>query len=238
MASYGGRGFTIPKNLDQYKELLEHDSAKRHEDEKVVILSLALCQEHDIMRHIHVSPLVIASNAGKLSRVCLNLSFTSHQQSEIFPSYNDGVDTERAYADHYPHDPLPTLITICTMMNRQRRYWSRKYPALASLHGFIVDMALAFQHYAATLEKTCMAATIQDVRGVEFVLFSTTGVFGDRLAGDVYNLIGRAVDHHHDQLLPNITDADGLIPHSVCYMHDGIGVAPHLPLLPTTDGIP
>jgi hypothetical protein len=64
------------------------------------------------MRHFHVSPLVVAPKAGKLSRVCLNLSFTLRQHDDIFPSYNDGVDTERAYADDYPYDPLPTLVTI------------------------------------------------------------------------------------------------------------------------------
>jgi hypothetical protein len=70
-------------------------------------------------------------------------------------------------------------------------------------------MASAFQQYAATPEKTCTAATIQNVRGVECVVFSTTGVFGDRLAGDSNNLIGRAVDHRHNQSLPHITDEDG-----------------------------
>ena len=234
----GGRGYTVPKNLDDYKLLLEHDLAKRHGEGKVVILPHALCQEHDIMRHIHVSPLVIAPKSGKLSRVCLNLSFTSRHRTEIFPSYNDGVDTDRAYADHYPHDPLPTLVAICTMMNRQRRYWSTIYPDLASLDGFTVDMASAFQQFAATPEKTCTAATIQNVHGVECVVFSTTGVFGDRLAGDSYNLIGRAVDHRHNQMLPHIVDEDGPIPHSVCYVDDGIGVAPHIPLLPTVDDTP
>ncbi len=84
-----------------------------------------------------------------------------------------------------------------------------------------------------------MAAKIpQNVHDVECVVFLTTGVFGDRLAGDSYNLIDRAVDHRHNQLLPHITDEHGLIPHSVCYVDDGIGVAPHLPSLPTTDVIP
>ena len=131
----GGRGFTIPNNLDKYKLLFEHDLAKRYKDGKVVILPLALYREHDVVRHVHVSPLVIAPKADKLSRVCLNLSFTSRQHNEIFPSYNDGVNGERAYADYYPHDPLPTLVNICTMMNRQRRYWSKIYPTLASLDG-------------------------------------------------------------------------------------------------------
>ena len=186
------------------------------------------------MRHIHISPLVIAPKAGKLSRVCLNLSFTSRRHNEIFPSYNDGVDTDRAYADHYPHDPLPTLVTICTMMNRQRRYWSAKYPNLASLDDFTVDMASAYQQYGATPEKTCKAATIQNVHRVEYVVLSTTGVFGDQLTGDSYYLIGigRVVDHRHNQALLHITDEDGLIPHFLCYVDDGIGVAPHLPLLP------
>jgi hypothetical protein len=161
------------------------------------------------MQHVHISPLFIAPKAGKLSRVCLNLSFTSRQHDELFPSYNDGVDTERAYASYYPHDPLPTLVTICTMMNRQRRYWSKKYPTLASLDGITVDMASAFQQYAATPEEACMAATIQNIRDVECVVFLTTGVFGDRLAGDAYNLIGRAVDHRHNQLLPHISDEYG-----------------------------
>ncbi len=53
-AHNGGRGFTIPKILDKYELLLEHDLTKRYEDGKVVILPLARCQEHDIMRHIHV----------------------------------------------------------------------------------------------------------------------------------------------------------------------------------------
>jgi hypothetical protein len=66
----GGRGFTVPKNLDNYKLLLEHNLAKRYEDGKVMILPLALCREHDLIRHVHFSPLVIAPNAGKLSRVC------------------------------------------------------------------------------------------------------------------------------------------------------------------------
>ena len=57
-------------------------------------------------------------------------------------------------------------------------------------------------------------------------------------AGDSYNLIGRAVDHRHNHLLPHIVDVDGPITHSVCYVDDGIGVAPHLPLLPTNDGGP
>ena len=73
------------------------------------------------MRHVHVSPLIIAPKAGKLSRVCLNLSFNSRQHNKSFPSYNDGVNTERAYVNHYPHDPLPTLVTIHTMMTRQRQ---------------------------------------------------------------------------------------------------------------------
>ena len=174
------------------------------------------------MQHVHISPLVIAPKAGKLSRVCLNLSFTSRVLGETFPSYNDGVDTERAYVDHYP----------------QRRYWSQRFPQLDSLDGFTVDMASAFQQYAATPEKACMAATIQKVHDVECVVFSTTGVFGDRLAGDAYNLIGQAVDHRHNRLLPHIIDEDGSIPHSVCYVDDGIGVAPHLPFLPAIDLLP
>ena len=60
-----------------------------------------------------------------------------------------------------------------------------------------------------------MAATIQDFHGVECVVFPTTGVFDDRLAGRSYNLIGRAVDHRHNRLLPQITDVDGPIPHSM-----------------------
>ena len=79
-----------------------------------------------------------------------------------------------------------------------------------------------------------MAATIQNVRDVECVVFSTTGIFGDRLAGDVYNLKGRAVDRHHYRLLSHIFDEYGPIAHSVCYIDDdGIGVAPHLLLIPT-----
>jgi hypothetical protein len=78
-------------SLDKYKFFLEHDLAKHYEDGKVVILLLALCREHDLMRHVHVSPLVIAPKGGKLSRVCLNLSFTGRQHDEIFPSSNDGV---------------------------------------------------------------------------------------------------------------------------------------------------
>ena len=102
-------------------------------------------------------------------------------------------------------------------MNRLRRFRSKTYPNLASLDGLTVDMASAFQQYAVTPEKACTAATIQVVHGVECVVFSTTGVFGDRLAGDSYNLIGRAVDHRHHQLLPHITGEDGPILHSVCY---------------------
>ena len=101
-----------------------------------------------------------------------------------------------------------------------------------------VDMASAFQPYAATPEKARMAATIQDVHDVECVVLSTTGVFGDRFKGYAYNLIGRAVDHRHNRLLPHIMDGNGPIPHSVCYVDGGIGVAPHLPLLPTNDGTP
>ena len=41
---------------------------------------------------------------------------------------------------------------------------------------------------------------------------------GDRLAGDTYNLIGRAVDHRHNQVLPHIVDEYGPVPHSVCYV--------------------
>jgi hypothetical protein len=171
------------------------------------------------MRHVHVSPLVIAPKTGKVSRVCLNLSFTSRQYDE------------RAYASHYPHDSLQ-------MVNRQRRIWSKKCTTLAFLDGFTVDMASVFQQYAATPEKASMAATIQVVHGVECVVFSTTGVFGDRLAGDSYSLIGRVVVHRHNQLLPHITDKDGPIPHSVCYVDDGIGVAPHLPFLLTNDRAP
>ena len=63
-------------------------------------------------------------------------------------------------------------------------------------------------------------------------------VFGDRLAGDAYSLIGREVDHRHNQLLPHIFDEYGPIPHSICIVDDGIGVAPDLPLLPTTDEAP
>ena len=99
-------------------------------------------------------------------------------------------------------------------------------------------MASAIQQYTATPEMACMAATIQNVRGVECVVISTTGVFGDRLAGDAYNLIGRAVDHRHNLSLPHIVDEYGPIPHFLCYVDDGIGVALHLPLLPTTDGSP
>ena len=69
-------------------------------------------------------------------------------------------------------------------------------------------MASALQQYAATPEKACMTATIQDVHGMECVVLSTTGVYGDRLAGDSYNLIDRAVDHRHNRLLPHIMDGD------------------------------
>jgi hypothetical protein len=130
----GGRGFTIPKNLDKYKLLLEHDLAKRYAEGKVVILPLALRREQELLQHIYISPLVIAPKAGKLLRVCLNLSFASRQQTTVFPSYNDGVDTEGAYLDSYPDDPLPSLVTICTVMNRQRRYWSNRYPVLGWVH--------------------------------------------------------------------------------------------------------
>ena len=65
----------------------------------------------------------------------------------------------------------------------------QKYSALSSLDGFTVDMASAFQQYAATPEKACMAATTQVVHDVECVVFSTTDVFHDRLVGDSYNLI-------------------------------------------------
>ena len=80
-----------------------------------------------------------------------------------------------------------------------------------------------------------MAATIHDV---ECVIFSTIDLFGDRLDGDSYNLIGQVVDHRHNRLFPHITDVDGPIPYSVCYVDDGIGIAQHLPLLPTNDGTP
>ena len=88
-------------------------------------------------------------------------------------------------------------------------------------------MASAFQQYTATHEKACMTATIQDVHGVECVVFSTTGVFGDILAGDSYNLIGQVVDHRRNRLLPHITNVDGPISYSVCYMDDGIVALPN-----------
>jgi hypothetical protein len=73
---------------------------------------------------------------------------------------------------------------------------------------------------------------------MECVLFSATGVFGDRLVGDAYNLIGQAVDHRHNRKLPHIIDTDAPIPHSVCYVDDGISVAPLIPFLSTDDGTP
>ena len=63
-------------------------------------------------------------------------------------------------------------------------------------------------------------------------------MFGDGRWDDwrrvLYDLIGMAVDHRHNLSLPtsllssNNTDVNGMIPHSLCYVDDGIGVAPHI----------
>ena len=55
------------------------------------------------------------------------------------------------------------------------------------------------------------------------------------MTGYAYDLIGMAVDDRHNISLPtsllpsNNTDVNGEIPHSLCYVDDGIGVAPHIP---------
>ena len=54
------------------------------------------------------------------------------------------------------------------------------------------------------------------------------------MTGDAYDLIGMAVDHRHNLSLvtslhsSNNTDVNGMIPHSLGYVDDGIGVAPHI----------
>jgi hypothetical protein len=94
----------------------------------------------------------------------LNLPFTSRQHDELFPSYNDSVDTERAYANYCPHDPLPTLVTVSNEAGR--RNITFRNITLASLDGFIVEMAStvemasAFQQYAANVSYSQRLVTL------------------------------------------------------------------------------
>jgi hypothetical protein len=227
----GGLGCKMDSSRNQkYSYLLHHDLACLYEEGKVVILPLQECRNANIMHFFHVNPVVIAPKPLKLSRVCLHLSYSSTYQGQIYPSYNEGVDIAVAHSQHFPQDPLPTLKDLCTMIGGQRRYWSGLYPELESLDGFTVDMASAFKQFAATWDKACLSTYSITISNVAYLVVVTSGAFGDRLAGDAYNLIAHSVDHLHNQRMPEMIDplTGHRLRHSTYYVDDGIGVAPHI----------
>ena len=107
-------------------------------------------------------------------------------------SLNEGTDTLQS-DEFYKPTVLPTVADLCEMAEVLRV----KYPG-SNIHEATIDVASAYQQFPLAIETAKLRASIINIYDGRVLVVYLVGVFGDTRASHVYNVIGRAVDYHHN----------------------------------------
>ena len=149
---------------------------------------------------------------GKVKgRTCLNLSKCSRN----FRSVNDCVDSE-ASVTTYKRPSLPLLPDIAEMACRQRDELGHR-----ELAGATVDVTSAYHQFGQSVETAKYQATLLRIPSpcggsswMQIVIIYLVGIFGFKIAGDIYCMLGDVVTQKHNLHRP--------VPRSMTYIDDGI----------------
>jgi hypothetical protein len=197
--------------LDKWR-ICNHAIRELIDAKKVLVFSKDSLCKHDLLRSIHLSPLVWAEKSGKvLGRTCLNGSKGTKNQISI----NEGTDCVKL-DELYPETPLPTLSDLCELACTQQSL----YPN-CTLNGATVDVASAYQQIPQSVESSKLFGSqikIPDPdkagKFIILIFLFLCGVFGYTRAGHIYCFCAMAVDLLHNKNL--------LFKRSVTYVDDGI----------------
>ena len=190
----GGKETSTGSSYLRKQSICNHAIRKLYDKGQVAIFSLEALKKTDILKSIHISPLVWAENALKvLGRTCLHAS----KGSKHFRSYNAMIDHARSEIN-YPVPFLPLLPDIADLACEQRRAFPGKI-----LSGATVDVTAAYNQCALTVDAAKMTATKINVPNgiggwIIFVVIYLVGIFGCATAGNVYCVCAKAIDELHN----------------------------------------
>jgi hypothetical protein len=208
----GGHECSVGGSYLKYRPLCNDALLQLVREGKALAFSKDALAEAGALDQLHLSPLVWAPKTGKVKgRTCLNLS----KSSRNFVSVNDCVDTD-ASKGTYRMPYLPLLPDIAEMACRRRDALGHQ-----ELAGATVDVTSAYHQFSQSVATAKYQATLLRVpspRGdgswSQIVVVFLVGVFGFKIAGDIYCTLGDVVTQKHN--------ADEHVPRSVTYIDDGI----------------
>ena len=190
----GGREISTGSSYLLKRSICNHAVRKLYDKGQVAIFSLKALQDHDVLKHLHISPLVWTENALKvLGRTCLHAS----KGSVHFKSYNAMIDHVRSEIN-YPIPFLPLLPDIADLACEQQQAFPGEV-----LSGATIDVTAAYNQCALTVDAAKMTATKINVPNgaggwIVFIVIYLVGIFGCATAGNVYCVCAKAIDELHN----------------------------------------
>jgi hypothetical protein len=208
----GGRECSVGGSYLKYRPLCNDALLQLVREGKALAFSKDALVNTGAMEQLHLSPLVWAPKTGKVKgRTCLNLSKCSRN----FRSVNDCVDSE-ASVTTYKRPSLPLLPDIAEMACRQRDELGHR-----ELAGATVDVTSAYHQFGQSVETAKYQATLLRIPSpcggsswMQIVIIYLVGIFGFKIAGDIYCMLGDVVTQKHNLHRP--------VPRSMTYIDDGI----------------
>ena len=208
----GGHECSVGGSYLKYRPLCNDALLQLVREGKALAFSKDALAEAGALDQLHLSPLVWAPKTGKVKgRTCLNLS----KSSRNFVSVNDCVDTDASKVT-YRKPYLPLLPDIAEMACQRRDALGHR-----ELAGATVDVTSAYHQFSQSVATAKYQATLLRVpspRGdgswMQIVVIFLVGVFGFKIAGDIYCTLGDVVTQKHN--------VDEHVPRSVTYIDDGI----------------
>ena len=187
----GGNGYKQSKSYFDHRAVCNFHMFKLLEQGRAIIVPKDILPT-EILKQTHCSKLELVQASKIEGRCCLNAG----SKCRKYLSLNDGTDREECLK-YYPKEQLPTIVDICELAEMKRS----QIELLGELVvGATIDVADAYRQYTLSPEAAMQRAVIIYLGDLQIphVVYPLVGWFGDAIAGDVYNVVGRFISWHHN----------------------------------------
>jgi hypothetical protein len=190
-------GFAGIKNGSKYeahRRIFEKNAADLHKANKAILIRKSVMKEGDLKQLNGSILLPVEKDNG---RSCPRIVTHMSHGTKGHPSYNDSVDMVR-HLQVYKRRRLPMARDFADLLCDM---WEH-FPDAKFLHAAVIDAASAFETYPLSFDKCKLVWSLMDIMKdgevVQVYKGAVAGMFGDRGAGDTWDILGDLCDALHN----------------------------------------
>ena len=207
LMSHGQRAFMLkgftPNGFDEirngakyelHRKIFEKNAADLHKANKAILIKKTVLKVGDLAQLHGAILLPVEKDGGKsCPRIVTHMSHSTRSH----PSYNDSVDMDR-HLKAYRRRKLPMLKDFADLLCEMKEH----FPGVKFLHAAVIDAASAFETYPLSFEKCKLVWSLIDIlrdgEVMQVYKGGVAGMFGDRGAGDSWDVLGDLLDELHN----------------------------------------